>query len=320
MYQKKSDGSWVRGDTVDVGDSVAIFDAYGGYESFHDEACVKSMRSLASFEMEVELGQMTNCAIPYQLRYEYFSSVDPVTHQWSFADGTRSAGVGVVSGCYTGRNLVNTLTSCFCTADTRAIERSFDDAFVEYFSPRWEMGELPYLPPIYFQEAEEEDLARLSKVWFGNFRPRGDDPLGAQAHNFIHLIGATSKPIDGQSNVYYDWIYIYVDFIDTHPLSPEEKVNYNQETVSHECAHQFWVNPDTCDHHDLRDAWCTSNPYCSAKKCIMVDASPGTGKVHELCDRDLLNGAAASGSQLCDGVLNEWVAGEGAIRTREDPR
>ena len=319
----EGDGTYARADDLVVGDSVAIFDTTRPFRGpAHDVACVKAIQPGAAWDMEVVLGRTDSCATSYALKYDYGTSVDPTTHAWTFADGTRSGGVGVVDGCSVAPNLVNVLASCFWTVDVGAAEGAYRDAYVNVHAPGLAGGEMPYLPEIYFEHAENEDVSLLSKRWFENFFPKEDRPLENQPHNYFHAIGAgRAGGWDGYAHSGYDWLYVFVSWIESYGYLPEPTKQYIRETVVHELAHLFDVNPDTCSWHDGRMAWCSGELACLGVECFMNDASPGTRAVHEFCRQDLWDGVAAAGSTSCpDGSTQTWEAGDGAVRTEEDPK
>lgn len=319
---RKSDGTFVRADNLEASDTIVIFDTarpFRGPE--RDVACVRSIQPFGDEEMDVALGKATSCATPYALKYAYGSSVDPLTDAWTFADGTRSGGVGVIDDCSTAPNLVNVLSSCFHAIDLGAVEGSYRDGFLSVHAPGLEGGEIPYLAQAYFEVASSEDVAHFSKLWFENFFPKTGAPLENAPHNYFHAIGAArAAGEDGYADSNYDWIYLFVGTIDDYGMLPDPTREYIRETTVHEIAHLFDVNPDDCGGHDGRNAWCSAEEPCAGVLCYMNNASPGTGTVHELCRQDLWDGTATNGSIPCPDGAQPWSAGDGAVRTEEDPK
>ncbi len=328
---KIHDGAaWVRGDNLQAGDAIAIFDAANTLGSGHqDDACVAALSEITDFEVEIELGATDTCATPYLLKYFYSSSVDPATHQWSFASGTLSAGVGKIDGCSISPSDFFSSNSCSFGADLRGIEQPYNDTEVEFAAPRSGIGAIPYLPTQWFDTYESEDRARFSQIWFQNFTAGAGDPPKAQPHNYFHLIGASRRTgAAGATNDDYDYAFVFTGGIEDQGRPPAETANWVQSTTSHELAHEFGVNPDdvTCGGHDTRDAWCAGDPLldCHTQKCLMNKSRVRTDGVDRLCKGDILDGAASGGSRHCGdpppgGWDVTWSKGDGAVRTEPDP-
>ncbi len=76
-----------------------------------------------------------NCQGGYTLAHDYSASVS-FSGTWNFSTG-RSAGVGVIANSSgipydTSPNQINGTRSAFYDADMRAIQRTFNDGYVEF--------------------------------------------------------------------------------------------------------------------------------------------------------------------------------------------
>jgi hypothetical protein len=319
------DGTWHQADNLSDGTKVVIIDSAHRFDRpDHDEACIKTITSISDFERKAVLADKSDCTSAYSLKYAYSSSVVAATHQWTFAAGTRGAGVGSVDICSTAPNKLNTIDSCFFAPDLRRVEQPFNDVYVEIMAPRTHMSDLPYLPKWFFDDSTSLDLLRCSQIWFGHFTPKpgSGTPPEAERHNYFQMLGArdTTDTSGGITYEDHDFSVVYIGKIQDLPLTPPQIVNVMGSTTSHELAHLLEVNPDECSGHDTRNAWC-STTGCPAEKCLMDTGRDRLNGVDRFCMQDILTGAPApTGGETCDGSPLVWVQGEGAIRTDEDPQ
>ncbi|MFZ5787931.1 MAG: hypothetical protein ACOY3Y_15955, partial [Acidobacteriota bacterium] len=140
--------AWQRADDLEAGDRIAIFDADNPYETppnldwplpGHDEGCVKAVSTGFERYVLVTLGSPsgTTCTAAFAGLTRLYWASPPHTedHWWHFNTG-KSAGVGVVGktgsgGCDRARNVRQ---QCFYDLSLDRIDRTYDDAFVEYIA------------------------------------------------------------------------------------------------------------------------------------------------------------------------------------------
>ena len=197
-----------------------------------------------------------------------------------------SGGFGVLSGCDSASNQINSSDSCFYDSDMRSIEKTFNDGYVEFYGLRKGMGAVPYVPQSWFDWAFDPltpanaiYAARLSHIWFSNKNAWPDPNWHMNwPSNYFHLIGASAMTeYAGQSAYDCDFSYVFRGSIDAGctGCSAEELANCTQETTNHEQTHQFRVN--CCDPlgHDYNASWCGSsggscaNPIYDFEYCLM---------------------------------------------------
>jgi hypothetical protein len=324
------DGSWVQAHNLQVGDLIVIFDNERTADESYDQACVKSITPINQFEAQIELAWIEDCVTPHLLIGTYNSSVDPVTREWDFDELTRSAGVGVISECTTDLNVMHG-NSCFFEGDMRRIEPSFSDANVEFYARPEGAGYVPYLPKEFFDAARTNtNDDKFSLLWFGNFIPDPGStavPPFQESHNYFHLIGASERTgAGGTTSLDYDNTFVFTGGIEAVGNPPAETVNWVRSTTNHEFGHHYEVNPDDCAWHDDQLAWCglDSSLACFDEDCLMNVDRDRLNDIDRFCVRNLDSGAAAAGSNHCDGPSGgwdiEWQEGEGAIRTEPDPK
>jgi hypothetical protein len=244
-----------------------------------------------------------------------------------FANG-HSGGVGVLGLCDSDPNQINGINSCFYDGDIRDIEQPYNDAHTEFYGLRSGNNAVPLLATAFFDWAPADTLSRFSAIWFAHFQAGGGSPPQSTPHNYFHAIGANqATTFDGKAWSPNDWAFVMVQNIINHGNDPWQ-VDLEVETdFFHEFAHLWLVNPDTCDQHDERQAWCGGDVSsdCGTEKCIMNVSGDRTNFTMRFCEQDLLKGAASGGSQHCgdpppDGWDINWNQGDGAIRTRPDPQ
>ena len=217
----------------------------------------------------------------------------------------------------------------------RAIEKTFNDGYVEFLGLRDGMGAVPYLPQSWFDSAGIPGRAKFSQIWFEHYQDGGAAPIPPLPegspnldlpHNYFHLVGSPNMGGGtlGISQSSYDYTYIFVNSIksygESHSATPEQIINITKDTTLHELGHQFQVNYCSSGGHDDRAAWCDSENHCvlggtTSEDCLM---NSGEGQpieqiedgVSRFCPEDLFKGDPnCSGSPL-----------PGAVRTDEDPQ
>lgn len=353
-----STSTWIRGDNISLNDTIAIFDTSSPFEGAHDKACVIGLDAgYSSYAVQLLLGK-TDCTGGYTgLTHNYSSSVDQATHQWTFATGTRSAGVGVISGgCDLASNQINATNSCFYDADMRDIEQPYDDAYVEFVGQRNGAGAMPYLPPSFFSGYQMStggictapvteripgyDFApmyRLAWLWFKNH--------GAPNYNWLCGAGQTS-PLDGCtigcSDEYAMPQYLGLTmaasqesfvFSGHHELYCTYTPNGPRQNTNHELGHNFFLNPTATDAgHDTRCQWtvdgsalCSSSATVCADRdtaCLMNPIREFWANQHRFDRFDLFcgNSGCPNGTSGCcnDGVPGCTIPGNGSIRQLND--
>jgi hypothetical protein len=331
--------TWVRAESLEVNDKVAVFDTGSPFEGAHDEGCIIGLDPTndSTRWIVVTLGTL-QCQGGFTLGRDYSCSVD-TAGAWVFAVGTRSAALGVIHSqdgtiADTATNQVNGTGSAFYDADMRDIAQPFDDAFVQLIALRSGSGAVPYMPQEWFSATgNDTTLRQFHQLWFQNKSPM--DPPNAEfnnPHNYFHLVGASSATtLDGLSWVngftykLSDISYIFIGSINAQcgSCSAAQKANHAQETTAHELAHQFGVNSCDSEKHDLNNAWCGStggtcdNSTIGYEYCIMHSYNATysipmrtDGICHLDCD-DLESQGAACGIPACSNGTS--------IRTDTDP-
>jgi len=239
----------------------------------------------------------------------------------------------------TDDNQLNGPGSAFYDADMRDVQQPYDDAFVEFIAPRSGMGAVPYLPGAYFDWIYADGWGRLdslsyySNTWFTNKIVSATPPV-LTPNNHFHLVGASEgSGAYGKSWHLSDWSFVLQGAIEESFTTSQERRTANQFVTDHELGHQFHLNPESCDGHDTRNAWCDSPDHCglggsTPEHCLMNVSDTDNGYraqildgVNRFCATDLLTGAEAyGGSVTCSGVPITWNQGDGDIRTDTDPQ
>jgi hypothetical protein len=252
-----------------------------------------------------------------------------------FANG-HSGGAGVLLSADfeindTSSNQINGPGSAFYDADMRAIEQTYNDAYVQFLGLRDGMSAVPYLPKSWFdwaynypQQEEGVPLALFSQIWFKHFAAGGGSPPLDTPHNYFHLISASDvSNAYGLSVSCYDYSYIFSGKILSMTGTEEENQNRVRFVTNHETGHQFDVNtcPNSVGGHDTptRMAWCSMENSCGTgceecpAVCIMAPLSLDLSEdakhgVNRFCIEDLF-----SGDPNCD-------ERPGGIRKEVDPK
>lgn len=229
---------------------------------------------------------------------------------------THSGGFGVVGSGFFEASLAS------ATSLTQAFG---NDAFLEILETTDGASDLPYFSSEII-DSSGQTRAAFNKIWFKHFLPLSpEEPLVAKPQNCFHVVGMTlsGNPIlAGITNPFFDYSYILVERIEgLNGLTATQKANHIKSTTAHEIAHQFRVNPDTCDWHDSRQAWCGGeiDTSCGSELCLMNSSRDATNDVDKLDTIDLLKGTASAGSISCNGIVFSYSMGDGAIRTHNDP-
>jgi hypothetical protein len=348
LYKNSDDSRW---DNLQEGDKIAIFDSATPFEGPHDEAFVASGGIDPNYppaaagephRVKVDLVTTRGGTTPYLLTRTYSASLPDTAFCPNFASGS-SAAVGVIQSADgqitdTSTNQINGAGSAFYDADMRDVKQPFTDAYVEVIGQRDGAGAVPYVAGVWFDWAHQsvsnfQSLHELSNLWFAN-KQLGANPPELLPKNHFHLLGASDAPATGiyaDTFYVYDWTYVYGDRLTATFPDDDARRRATQWVTAHELVHQFNVNPDDCDHHDGRMAWCDAAAHCQAggtlaAKCLMnvnpTDyASRLTSGICRLCLEDLLTGAQDYAGELdCNGIAHPWSARDGAVRTDTDPQ
>ena len=266
---KDPTGTGNRIDNINLNDTIEIFDTSSTYEGAHDRACVIGLdASYSTYEMQVLLGN-PDCSGGYAgLTQTYCCSVDSGSHQITFADGTRSAGVG---GACDG----------FYEADLTAFWRAFNDPFVQFWAPPDGAGAVPFLNDAY------ADRWQFNWLWFAH----------KNQTNYIHLVGAGDNVNLGSTwrihsvSPYerYRCSIIYVERIESlcqpgsgNCLQGQSLLLADEAVTVHELAHEFYVDSNGPSEHCQYAAWshtgpCRMNPLnCPGVDPIQFDDDPSS--------------------------------------------
>ena len=322
-------------------DSIVIFDSQNTAESGGEIRTVTDVSSPSGGKVTVTLSS--------NLGKDYIASIHPETGALDFAYGN-SAGVGVLSGCDSTSNQINASNSCYYEADMRAIEKTYNDAYVEIYGLRNGMGAVPYLPPAFFNGFDVgaecttgavkpgydfSPWFKFSWIWFKNH--------GAENYLWLGGVGTTA-PLDfdnckicsGNNPAPQIWglawqptrqSFIFSGAIEAYCGSSTQTANAVQGTTCHENGHQFYVNPLDLQGHDARCQWTFDNtltcstspiPECAvpASACIMNPERERWDTKHRFDIWDLFCGWGSSCSGTtppgcCEGCD---TPGDGSIR------
>jgi hypothetical protein len=316
------DGGFVRTDSVNVGDRIAVFDLVNPMEREHDEACVSAVDiagdaggvsdsvklTLSDCGSDGGVAQLTRVYLPPKLVV-----TDAGYLSYDFLDG-QSAAVGVVSP--------NGLT----TADVYplnldALQQPFDEAFVDFQVVQQGSGVVPHLArewygdnPIIGAAGDDENvvavrslqvLNEFSRKWFAGFLPDfsegrpGSTPIKM---NYLHVATASDNPpLFGVSVSGAAWVQVYVGAIERAFADADIASTQSQSVLAHEIGHQFKVNRAQYDRtggHDDRNMWCSGFNACGAPgaiadggiRCVMQPSVPANVSVNHFCLEDLMLG------------------------------
>jgi len=297
-------------DTISSGNSIKIFDETKPFESSTSE--IRTIQSLT------DNGDGTKTiTLDKDLSHSYYASSRSGSPAMPTFTNGHSGGI-----C-----LAETYDSSFFNADTSRLNRPdmtgpFDDAFVSFATIPDGSGVVPYLPGEFFAGSNNHSKFNFSRIWFKNFQSSGSGtPPTPAKRNILHIVGATEwSDYLGYAWQGYDLTYIMVKRIED--IFSSNALVVNRDTTAHEMGHQFSVNPDNCDGHDNRQAWCGGDVdnSCGTERCLMNTSRDRTNGISRYCRQDLLLGVPDDGSIYCGGVWLYWYEGDGAIRTMPDPQ
>ena len=201
----------------------------------------------------------------------------------------------------------------------------YQEAFFDFFVSPVGQRPLPYIAQEFFDDDDDDDKGFLSKTWFAHYTMGVGGAPNSYWQNYFHLLGVTNVSLpppddyDALSLASHDWTYVWLAKLQTGTTL--DILNRVRSTTNHEFAHHFGVNVDSCSGHDTNDAWCSMCGTASTIECLMK--SPGRNRengVDRLDTRDLIKGVMTGGSITCGATVINYNAGDGAIRTRDDPQ
>jgi len=324
---------WIRDDNVQLNERVALFDTMSPFEGPHDEACVAGLADETNDQVSavtVLLG-LPNCPGGNGLTRAYGTSVD--AQGWTFAPGTRSAGLGVIASATgvpynTARNQINTANSAFFDIDMRNVTSPFDEAYVEFVAPDAGAGAVPFISSTAFSRLQIAGRSRFSRLWFDHYQQQpGYDPPGDVPHNYFHMIAAAAYgDFTGLEQSFWDWAFVFQGTIENLVTDPTLRRNLQQTIASHEAAHMFDLNfcqTLACGpypQHDERSWWRFNSPGCANPNACLMQPDGGipSDAIQRFCLQDLFLGDPTSACQDADGVI--YDSSNTSVRTAFDPK
>ena len=305
------------------GDTVVVFDETNTAEAGGE------IRTITGTPSDNGDGSVT-INLNANLTKNFFTGKNSGTGLLDFSNG-HSGGIGVLSGCDSASNQINASNSCFYEADMRTIEKTYNDAYVEFCGLRNGMGAIPYIDGIQVNLGDWLLEERLSKIWFAHKNPNAVDPLLNDPHNYFHVIGASTDTDNsfGYTLSDADSTFIMVGWLES-TYTGYPMANLIQHATCHENSHQFDINPCSSPaNHDDNMAWCgavanegCSDPNNGYEPCIMyVSADPFdpiyidliSNNEKRLCCSNLIGTAS---TPPCS---NDPCSGEVGIRGATDP-
>ena len=309
-----------------AGNTIAIFDEVHTFEVGAETRSVQDVTDNADGTKTITLD--TPLSKTYEAS-EHTGTPPMPTFTATAPDTPHSGGVGVISGCDSASNQINSSSSCFYDGDMRDIQQPFDDAYVEFYGQRAGMNALPLLSESCFLALDDLTEARFSQIWFAHFQNGGGNPPIDNAHNYFHLMGVTKwGTTGGYSLSDWDLSFAFIQGLETIFADPTDRWLAGMAVVDHELVHQFDTNrcsdlincetppPASWGHHDYRGWWLYGGTGCpSANPCLM-DPNGGnmTDSTNRLCLEDLLLGDPNCPDPVPPDTKN------GAIRTEFDPK
>lgn len=259
---------------VMVGDTKVVLDKWITYENGGETRTVTDISEPANGTKILTLDE------PLTLVY-YASSIDASSPPHPTFSNGESAGFGVITAgaCDVLTNQINSPISCFYDADMSMIEKTYNDAFVEFYGLTDGMNAVPFLSCDWFDWATFTGIdwipaCRFSQLWFKNKKPTSPSYYN-EAQNYFHLIGSSfMSGINGMSEPESDSIFVFRGTIENDCRSnwiqnikcDLDSINKcTKETTLHEIAHQFRVNHlcnPSSNHHCANNAWCGNQGGC----------------------------------------------------------
>ena len=325
-------------ENLNEGDKIAIFDASRPYESQHDEAYIGTIDRSTYTDYTVVTLKQSDLSTDYTTKYSYTTSpMDAATHYPDFSQGS-SAGVGVVYSTTaiegktvtdTSSNQINGEGSAFYEADMRDIEKTYNDAYVEFYGLRSGMNAVPYIDPqMPFYTVNEtpgdDETNRLNfhQIWWKNntYNWNYFHLVGCRGDDFVWT-GSTTGITDPSNNDSYIYRWTVEGLGENQSYTPEQVNLATQALTNHELAHQFW--PNRCSNltcgsdtnlgkHDDRPWWNFTTTGCPNDNPCLMDWKGGNliDEFNRFCKEDLFLGDPNCGST---------IKPDSAIRTISDP-
>lgn len=280
---------------------IDVFDSVINYEGPHDQPYVGYITCPIGGILELHLVKADGSSYP--LSYGYTSSPYP-----SFEGGIPTQTMGNSGG-------FGVFGSAFYEAEIGDQWSTYDDAFVEFWTPPEGGATTAYLPPAFFNTTPLPAMYRYSQVWFNNKvpLPPSNDWMNSP-HNYFHLMGVsawtTPKPLFGYTHHNADASYVFVAVIEGPPPNAcgtdvNCQINVRRSTALHEIVHQFYVNHGpactTLPGHDENpptnfwNAWCGEpggpcrNLALNTERCLMSGAGDSGPLGQFAFDSDTIN-------------------------------
>ena len=262
------------------------------------------------------------------LTKNYFTGRNQTTGELDFSNG-HSGGIGVLSGCDATSNQINNPDSCFYDADMRAIQKTFNDGYVEFYGLRDGMGAVPYIDsaiPFYAKGTtggpEETNRLNFHSIWWKNntYNWNYFHLVGCRGNDFVWT-GSTTGLTDASNNYSYVYRKTIEGFGENQGYTEEEVQKGTQTLTDHELGHQFWLNRCsnlTCGSdtnlgmQDDRPWWNYTTTGCPNANACLMDWKGGNliDDFNRFCKEDLFLGDPNCGSA---------IKPDSAIRTISDP-
>ncbi len=243
---KNSDGS--QWDNLNIGDKIALFDSTTPYENWnHDECYVGDIDRSSCPDYAIVYLTLSDLSTPYTTKCSYTASpwVNSTDKYPDFSLGS-SAGIGVVysTTVIDGQivddiygNQINGAGSAFYEADMQEIEKTFNDAYVQFVGLRSGMNVAPYLH--FATEPAYALLNNYQRIWYGN----------KDKTNYLHLVGAEKyyegsdyagfALFDPSTNLEQGCSFVCVKLIET--TKPTYTSEWIQYATVHEKSHNFSI-------------------------------------------------------------------------------
>ncbi|HNT16269.1 MAG TPA: hypothetical protein PKJ37_00045 [Acidobacteriota bacterium] len=250
-----------------------------------------------------------------------------------FGNG-HAAGVGVIHSADleiydTASNQINGPGSAFYETDMRDIEKTYNDAYVEFYGLRSGMNAVPHIDPqMPFYTVNEtpgdDETNRLNfhQIWWKNntYNWNYFHLVGCRGDDFVWT-GSTTGITDPSNDDSYIYRWTVEGLGENQSYTPEQVNLVTQALTNHELAHQFWLNRCsnlTCGSdtnlgkHDDRPWWNFTTTGCPNDNPCLMDWKGGNliDEFNRFCKEDLFLGDPNCGST---------IKPDSAIRTISDP-